>query len=140
MEVYSERGSQAAQAIFEMAPPFLEPDIVKIVRYAGSQYGIAGSAAAALAEINTPSSRRELIAWFDPSTDLRTRRDIVDAIAKSRQRGYLDFLTSLLPGRSTEADDSIRTTAVHQVADPATHAKQRDSPSPPSRGRRTRRG
>jgi HEAT repeats len=111
MEVYSERGSQAAQAIFEMAPPFLEPDIVKIVRYAGSQYGIGGSAAAALAEINTPSSRRELIAWFDRSTDLRTRREIVDAIAKSRQRDYLDFLTSLLPGRSTEADDSIRTTA-----------------------------
>lgn len=111
MEVYSQRGSQAAQAIFEMAPPFLEGEMVKIVRYAGNQSGIAEPAAAALAEVNSPSSRRELIAWFDRSNDLHIRRAIVDAIAKSRQPENLEFLASLLPGRSTEADDAIRYTA-----------------------------
>ena len=111
MQIYSREGSEAAQALFEMAPPFLESETIKIVRYAGNQDGIATPAAAALAEIGTPSSRRELIAWFDRSRDLAIRASIIDAIAKSMNPDNLEFLASILPGRSTEADDWIRNTA-----------------------------
>ena len=116
MEIYSESGLQSALAIFELAPPFLEAEIVKLVRYAGNRWGITAPAASALAEINSPTSRRELIAWFDRSEDLRMRERIVDAIARARQPDYLEFLSSLLPGRSTAWDDQIRTTAAFGIA------------------------
>jgi hypothetical protein len=135
MEVYSERGSQAAQAIFEMAPPFLEADIVKTVRYAGNQYGLGGKAAAALAEIDTPSSRRELIAWFDRTTDQQTRREIADAIARSRHPDNLAFLASLLPGRSTELDDWIRHIAalgIGHIGGPAAVTALAQAPASPN--------
>ena len=48
--------------------------MVKVVRSAGNQSGIAASGAEALAEIDSPSSRRELIAWFDRSRDLDIRQ------------------------------------------------------------------
>jgi HEAT repeats len=135
MELYSRQGFEAAQALFEMAPAFLEAEIVKVVRYAGNQDGIAASAAAALAEIDSPSSRRELIAWFDRSRDLQIRRAIVDAIAKSRHPDNLEFLASLLPGRSTEMDDWIRSTAafgIGRIGGPAAVSALAQAPSSPN--------
>ena len=135
LELYSRAGSEAAQAIFEMAPPFLEAEIVKVVRYAGNQSGIAATAAPALAEIDTPSSRRELIAWFDRSSDLSIRRAIIDAIGKSRRPENLEFLASLLPGRSTEADDWIRYTAalgIGRIGGPAAVSALAQAPSSPN--------
>jgi len=135
IQMYSRQGSEAAQAIFEMAPPFLEAEIVKIVRYAGNRYGLGGSAAAALAEIDTPSSRRELIAWFDRSTDLPARREIADAIAKSRHPDNLAFLASLLPGRSTELDDWIRNIAalgIGGIGGPAAVTALAQAPASPN--------
>jgi hypothetical protein len=111
MQLSSRQGHEAAQALFEMAPPFLEAEMVKVVRYAGNQDGIAARGAEALAEIDSPSSRRELIAWFDRSRDLNIRRYVINAIAKSRHPDNLEFLASVLPGRSTEIDDWIRSTA-----------------------------
>lgn len=110
-ESYTQKGNDAASALLEMAPPFLEQEIVKLARARGHEYGIADRAAAALGEINTTSSRAELVAWFDRSRDLVVRSAIVDAIARTGHRDNLVFLASLLPGRSAEADDRIRRTA-----------------------------
>jgi hypothetical protein len=135
MEVYSGKGSEAARAIFEMAPPFLEAEIVKIVRYASHQYGLTERAAAALAEINTSTSRRELLVWFDRSSDLHARRNIVDAIARSGHPDNLTFLASLLPGRSTELDDWIRNTAalgIGRIGGPAAVSTLAQAPTSPN--------
>jgi len=135
MEVYSQRGFEADQALFEMAPSFLEAEIVKVVRYAGNQDGIAANAASALAEIDSPSSRKELIAWFDRTRDLGIRRDIVDAIARSRNPDNLEFLASLLPGRSTELDDWIRSTAalgIGRIGGPTAVSALAQAPSSPN--------
>jgi HEAT repeat protein len=69
---------------------------------------LAYSAAEALAEIDRPSSRAELIDWFDRSDDLRVRSSIVRAVATTRHPDNLPFLASVLPGRSTEIDNGIR--------------------------------
>ncbi len=134
-QLYSPQGHEAAWALFEMAPPFLEAEIVKVVRYGGNQSGVAATGAEALAEIDSPSSRRELIAWFDRSRDLDIRRYIVDAIAKSRHPDNLEFLASLLPGRSTEMDDWIRGTAalgIGRIGGPAAVTALAQAPASPN--------
>ena len=135
MQLYSRQGHEAAQALFEMAPPFFEAEMVKVVRYGGNQDGIAARGAPALAEIDSPSTRRELIAWFDRSRDLNIRRYIVDAIAKSRHPDNLEFLASLLPGRSTEIDDWIRRTAalgIGRIGGPAAVGALTQAPLSPN--------
>ena len=105
---FSRAGYQAVDGILEMAPAFLEPEIRELVKRRGHERGFAYAAAEALAEINTPSSRAELINWFDRSDDLQVRSSIVRAVAGARHRDNLPFLVSLLPGRSTEIDNRIR--------------------------------
>jgi len=107
-ESFSRAKYEADDGILEMAPAFLEPEIRKLVKQRGHERGFASSAAEALAEINTPSSRAELIDWFDRSDDLLVRRSIVLAVARARHPDNLPFLASLLPGRSTELDNRIR--------------------------------
>jgi hypothetical protein len=110
-EFYTPAGRDAISAMLEMAPAFLEPEIQKFVRQRGHESGFAQAAAEALAEIDTPSSRADLIAWFDRSGDLRIRSVIVRAVARTRHPDNLPFLASLLPGRSAEIDDHIRRSA-----------------------------
>ena len=111
MQFYSEEGRDAASAILEMAPRFLEKQIVQFIRFRGNDWWTASRGAAALGEIGTPSSRQELIDWFDRSESLHVRSAIVDAAARTGDRRYLEFLASLLPGRSAVLDDHMRRTA-----------------------------
>jgi HEAT repeat protein len=107
-ESFSRAGREAVNGILEMAPAFLEPAIRTLVKQRGHERGFADAAAEALAEINTPSSRAELIDWFDRSDDLQIRSSIVNAVARARHPDNLPFLASLLPGRSTQVDNRIR--------------------------------
>jgi hypothetical protein len=134
-ESYSREGHHAANAILEMAPAFLEEEIVKIAKRQGRELWFAGQAAQALAEIDTATSRAELIAWFDRSRDLDVRAAIVDALARMRHPDNLPFLASLLPGRSTEADDRLRRTAafgVGMIGGDAAVEALRDAPRSPN--------
>lgn len=81
---FSRAGYQAVDGILEMAPSFLEPEIRQLVRQRGDAGRFAEAAANALAEIDTPSSRAELVNWFDRSTDLLIRSAIVRAVAGAR--------------------------------------------------------
>jgi hypothetical protein len=105
---FSRGGREAVNGILEMAPAFLEPEIRTLVKQRGHERGFAYAAANALAEIDTPSSRAELIDWFDRSDDLQIRSFIVNAVARARHPDNLPFLASLLPGRSTQVDNRIR--------------------------------
>jgi hypothetical protein len=107
-ESFSRGGNQAVDGILEMAPAFLEPEIRTLVKRRGHERGFAYAAAQALAEIDTPSSRAELIDWFDRNDDLQIRSSIVSAVARARHPDNLPFLASLLPGRSTQVDNRIR--------------------------------
>jgi hypothetical protein len=107
-QYFSRAGHEAIDGILDMAPAFLEPEIRKFVKQHGHERGFAYSAAEALAEIDTQTSRAELIDWFDRSDDLQTRFFIVRAMARARHPDNLPFLASLLPGRSTQIDNSIR--------------------------------
>ena len=104
---FSRVGRDALNAIFEMAPAALEPEIRTLIKQRGGDRSLAG-AAEALAEINTSSSRAELVDWFDRSDDLEVRSSIVRAVGSARHPDYLPFLISLLPGRSTPIDNRIR--------------------------------
>lgn len=107
-EYFSRAGREAIDGVLDMAPAFLEPEIRKLVKQHGHEQGFAYFAAEALAEIDTPSSRAELIDWFDRSNDLQVRSVIVRAVATARHPDNLPFLASLLPGRSTQIDNRIR--------------------------------
>jgi HEAT repeats len=134
-EIYTPKGSDAAGALFEMAPPFLEAEIVKLVRARGHEGGVLSEAAAALGEINSASSRQELIAWFDRSRDLRLRSTIVEAIARTGHPNNLTFLASLLPGHSAEPDDYIRQKAalgIGLIGGDAAVMALRDAPESPN--------
>lgn len=72
-ESVSRAGREAVNGILELAPAFLEPEIRALVKHRGHERGFAYAAAEALAEIDTPSSRTELIEWFDRSDDLQIR-------------------------------------------------------------------
>ena len=132
---FTRAGHEAISAILEMAPAFLEPEIRKLVQQRGYEQGFAYSAAEALAEIDTPSSRAELIAWFDRSHDLQARSFIVRAVARTRHPDNLPFLSSLLPGRSTEIDDRIRRDAalgIGMIGGEAAVEALRDAPRSPN--------
>jgi hypothetical protein len=133
-ESFSRAGYEAVDGILEMAPAFLEPEIRKLVKQRGHERGFAYSAAEALAEIDTPSSRAELIDWFDRSDDLQARSSIVRAVARARHPDNLPFLTSLLPGRSTQIDNRIRRDAalgIGMIGGEAAVAALRDAPLSP---------
>jgi hypothetical protein len=89
---------EAVNAILEMAPAVLEPEIRKLAQQPQLESSLANLAADALAEIETPSSRAELIDRFDRSNDLQVRSVIVRAVATSRHPDNLPFLVSVLPG------------------------------------------
>jgi hypothetical protein len=130
----SAAGREAVNGILEMAPAFLEPEIRTLVKQRGHERGFAHAAAAALAEIDTPSSRAELIDWFDRSDDLQIRSSIVNAVARARHSGNLPFLASLLPGRSTQADNRIRRDAalgIGMIGGDAAVEALRDAPHSP---------
>lgn len=127
-------GHDAVNAILEMAPAFLEPEIRNLVSQRGRQPAFAEAAAEALAEIDTPSSRAELIDWFDRSDNLQVRSFIVRAVATARHPDNLAFLTSLLPGRSTEIDNGIRRDAalgIGMIGGEAAVSALRDAPLSP---------
>jgi hypothetical protein len=105
---FGESGFHGRHAIFEMAPAFLEPTIAKLAHYFGNEQSVAAGAAAALGEINSASSRAELVRLFDSSRDLDVRSSVVLALAKTGHSDALAFFSSVLPGRSTEPDDRIR--------------------------------
>jgi hypothetical protein len=131
---FSRTGYQAVGGILEMAPAFLEPEIRELVKRRGHERGFAYAAVGALAEIDTPSSRAELIDWFDRSDDLQVRSSIVNAVARARHPANLPFLASLLPGRSTQVDNRIRRDAALGIGmiggEPAVEAL-RDAPRSP---------
>lgn len=103
---------RAQEAIVEMAPPFAEKLIASFVRSSGELPNlIATSAIVALGEINTAESRADLRTLFDESNDLGIRGAIVEALARTHAADNLDFLASLLPGRSTKQEDFARTRA-----------------------------
>ena len=133
-ESFSRAGNQAVEGILEMAPAFLEPEIRTLVKRRGHERGFAYEAAEALAEIDTPSSRTELIEWFDRSDDLQIRSSIVNAVARARHPNNLPFLASLLPGRSTQVDNRIRRDAALGIGmiggEPAVEALRDATPSP----------
>ena len=133
-ESSSRAGPEAANGILEMAPPFLEPEIRTLVKRRGHERGLAYAAAEALAEIDTPSSRAELIDWFDRSDDLQIRSSIVNAVARARHSDNLPFLASLLPGRSTQVDNRIRRDAalgIGMIGGEAAVEALRDAPRSP---------
>lgn len=133
-ESFSRAGNQAVDGIVEMAPPFLEPEIRTLIKRRGHERGFAYAAAQALAEIDTRSSRAELIDWFDRSDDLQIRSSIVNAVARARHPDYLPFLASLLPGRSTQVDNRIRRDAalgIGMIGGEAAVEALRDAPRSP---------
>jgi hypothetical protein len=133
-ESFSRAGNQAVDGILEMAPAFLEPEIRTLVKRRGHERGFAYAAAHALAEIDTPSSRAELIDWFDRSDDLQIRSSIVNAVARARHPDNLPFLASLLPGRSTQVDNRIRRDAalgIGMIGGEAAIEALRDAPRSP---------
>jgi hypothetical protein len=126
-------GREAVNGILEMAPAFLEPEIRTLVKQRGHERGFA-AAAEALAEIDTPSSRAELIDWFDRSDDLQIRSSIVRAVAMARHPDNLPFLVSLLPGRSTQIDNRVRRDAalgIGMIGGEAAVEALRDAPRSP---------
>jgi hypothetical protein len=133
-ESFSRAGREAVNGILEMAPAFLEPEIRTMVKHRGHERGFAYAAAEALAEIDTPSSRAELIEWFDRSDDLQIRSSIVNAVARARHPDNLPFLASLLPGRSTQVDNRIRRDAalgIGMIGGEAAVEALRDAPRSP---------
>jgi hypothetical protein len=133
-ESFSRAGNQAVDGILEMAPAFLEPEIRTLVKRRGHERGFAYAAAEALAEIDTPSSRAELIDWFDHSDDLQIRSSIVNAVARARHPDNLPFLVTLLPGRSTQVDNRIRRDAalgIGMIGGEAAVETLRDAPRSP---------
>jgi hypothetical protein len=131
---FTRAGYEAVDAILEMAPAFLEPEIRRLVKQRGHDRGFARRAAEALAEIDTASSRAELIAWFDRSDDLQVRSSIVRAVASARHPDNLSFLTSLLPGRGTDIDNRIRRDAalgIGMIGGEAAVEVLRDAPRSP---------
>jgi hypothetical protein len=124
----------AVNGILEMAPAFLEPEIRTLVKQRGHELGFAYAAAEALAEINTPSSRAELVNWFDRSADLEVRASIVRAVAGTRHPDNLPFLASLLPGRSTALDNRVKRDAalgIGMIGGEAAVEALRDAPRSP---------
>jgi hypothetical protein len=133
-DAFSRAGWEAVDGILDMAPAFLEPEIRKLVKQRGHERGFAYFAAPALAEIDTPSSRAELIDWFDRSDDLQIRSSIVGAVARARHPDNLQFLASLLPGRSTQTDNRIRRDAalgIGMIGGEAAVETLRDAPRSP---------
>jgi hypothetical protein len=133
-ESFSPAGNHAVDGILEMAPPFLEPEIRTLIKRRGHEGGFAYAAAQALAEIDTPSSRAELIDWFDRSDDLQIRSSIVNAVARARHPDNLPFLASLLPGRSTQVDNRISRDAalgIGMIGGEAAVEALRDAPRSP---------
>jgi len=133
-ESFSRGANQAVDGILEMAPAFLEPEIRTLIKRHGHERGFAYAAAQALAEIDTPSSRAELIDWFDRSDDLQIRSAIVNAVARARHPDNLPFLASLLPGRSTQIDNRIRRDAalgIGMIGGEAAVEALRDAPRSP---------
>lgn len=98
------RRRQAAEGIAEMAPPFLE----KKLAYMSRQEDLAGFAVTGLRNLGTATARASLVELYDRADNLGTRLHIVSALAHVATPELSDFFTSLLPGRSTPADDSIR--------------------------------
>ncbi len=99
-----ERRRQAQEAIAEMAPEFLEKTILAFSKDTQSQ----DLAVNGLGQIPTAESRTDLVALFDQSTDMNLRTKVVEALAYIATKDQIDFFSSLLPGRSTKADDEIR--------------------------------
>jgi hypothetical protein len=90
----------AREGILEAAPPFLTDLIAELRGYQ------------ALADINTIESRAHLRRLYDEESDLKVQEMIVIALSRVSHPDSLDFLASLLPGRSTKNDDSIRSWAI----------------------------
>jgi HEAT repeat protein len=94
-----------------MAPAFSEK---KIKGFAGnSQTQLL--AVRGLERIDTAESRADLVDLFDKSSDLHFRASIVLALARMNSPDQLPFFTSLLPGHSSEIDDSIREVAALSI-------------------------
>jgi hypothetical protein len=99
---------EAEEAIAEMAPEFLENQIVSFAddQY-GKQYAVIG-----LDHLNTTSSRRALVQLYDKSADILFRRAVVEALAELGNPEQLEFFASLFPGRQAGAEEEIRISAV----------------------------
>jgi HEAT repeat protein len=102
-----ERRNRAREAIAEMAPPFLRDTIRK---FAEDEWS-ARLAVQGLAGINTEQTRSDLVALYDKSPDFGLRSQIVTAMAHIATKAEMGFLASLLPGRSTKTEDSMRSYA-----------------------------
>lgn len=102
-----EHASAAREAIAEMAPQFLRGVLLE---FANSEYG-AGLTVKGLGRINNDESRADLIELYDRSSNLNLRGEIVETLAGIATLKEFSFMASLLPGRTTPADDWIRSSA-----------------------------
>ncbi len=91
-----------------MAPPFLE----KTIKRFADNPQTAEFAVKGLGRIDTPESRNDLIDVFNKNTDIRFRSTVVYALAEMNSFDELPFFTGLLPGHTSEPDDSVREPAV----------------------------
>ncbi|MEN6536618.1 MAG: HEAT repeat domain-containing protein [Bryobacteraceae bacterium] len=101
-------GWEAREAIAEMAPPFLEKTILGFAHLPWS----GRFAAKGLGQIDTSTSRADLVELYEHSVDLQLRADIVEALAGIATSAELPFLASLIPGHSGIYDDRIRIWAI----------------------------
>ncbi len=95
--------------IFESAQPFHTDLIATLASHPNVR---SGEAFEALADINSVESRAHLRRLHDETSDLRVRGAAVRALGRLAHPDSLEFLASLLPGRSTKNDDLIKSHAL----------------------------
>jgi hypothetical protein len=106
---YASRFDLDVVGFLESASPFL-PDL--IVDFASRSNLRGVYAYDALADINTPASRAQLRRFFDEADSLEDRVTIVSALKRTSSPDSVDFFASLLPGRTTPADQRIKNAAL----------------------------
>ena len=111
-------GQLARDGIYEAANPQQVNAIAELLRTPESGAGFRfefSSGYEALADIDTPAAWAALRRLFDDATDLRVREEIVRGLGRSAHIENRDFFLSLLPGRSTPADDRLRLAALYSL-------------------------
>ncbi|HYE88012.1 MAG TPA: hypothetical protein VEA16_16730, partial [Vicinamibacterales bacterium] len=106
-------GVLARAGVFEAALPAHVAEIARLTTYDDRSIHYPASAGyETLADINTSEARAELRRLYDEQLRLDLRLEIVQAISRLSAADNLEFLLTLLPGRSTAIDDRIRRKAI----------------------------
>jgi hypothetical protein len=113
VDSFGEEGNLARDGLFESARP---EHVDRLAKLAGHPNFVDGRIFEALADIDTAQSRATLRRLYDDQADLNHRRDIVYALTRNPHPENIEFLASLMPGRSTALDDAIRSNAWRGLA------------------------